>query len=200
MTSGCKARIGVLGLLCLAPWPAGAQTGPWDLQTLLQQMAEVKSASASFTQTQTSPLLSKPLTSTGVLSYKAPDYLVKVTLAPIHETFILDHQRITISGGPHDQTQVFNVTDAPQISGLIGGIQAVLSGNETTLKQLYIVRLDGSRSAWELQLLPRSENVKKLVQSMTIYGDGRRLTRMKTISPTGSVTNMLISETITLAH
>lgn len=200
MISGGEQRLGILGLLLLAPWQAWAQTVPWDLQTLLQQMAEVQSISASFTQTQTSPLLSKPLASSGVLSYKAPAYLCKVTLAPIHETFILDHQQITISGGPHDQTWVFNVADAPQITGLVGGVQAVLSGNASTLKQLYIAKFDGPRSAWELELVPRSESVKKLVQSVTIYGNGRHMTRMKTVSPDGSITDMQISETITLAH
>ena len=199
MISGGRMQRWLLGLFLLFPGLAWAQSSGWDLQTLLQGMAEVKSASASFTQTQTSPLLSTPLASHGVLSYQAPAYLCKVTLAPTHETFVLDHGRVTISGGPHDQTQVFNVADAPQINGLVGGIQAVLAGDLSTLRQWYTVRLEGPRNAWQLRLQPRSAQVRKVVETMTMYGSGRHMTGMKTVMANGSVTDMQMSETITLA-
>src|SRR5271166_981418 len=101
---------------CLFAAPAAmAQTitSPWGLDTLMQGMGQVRAASASFTERKTSPLLSAPLLAQGTLTYTAPDYMRKTTLAPVPESFTLDRNRITMTGGPDGKTHEFPLSEAP---------------------------------------------------------------------------------------
>ncbi len=181
-------------LLLLAP-ATQAQT-MWSLDVLMIQMAQVRAASASFTEQRTSPLLNAPLTTQGTLRYTAPAYMRKTTQGPAPQDFILDHDRITMSGGPDGKTHVFHASDAPQIGGLVEGIRAVLAGDEATLTRLYTVQLGGDAANWQLQLTPLDPKVAKLVRAITIAGSGARITGIDTASPDGSDSHMRIAETV----
>lgn len=187
----------LLAVLLFAPVCAGAQTIPWGLDALMQQMAHVKKATASFTAQKTSPLLTTPLSARGVLVYRAPYYMRKTTLSPVHEVFILDHDRITMSGGPGGQTQRFSTSDAPQIAGLVTGIRAVLAGDTATLTRLYSVGLRGTEGTWQLRLVPLDARTRKIVKSITIAGSDDRVTGIDTLAPSGGLTRMHVTETIT---
>lgn len=188
----------LLAALLLATPAAQAQTA-WSLDVLMIQMAQVRAASASFTESKTSPLLSAPLTTQGQLTYAAPDYMRKTTQGAAPQDFILDHDRITMSGGPDGKTHIFHAADAPQIGGLVEGIRATLAGDEATLTRLYDAQLGGTPAAWKLRLLPRDTKAAKLVQSITIEGSGARITGIDTASPDGSDSRMSITETVTNA-
>ncbi|MBB5373929.1 LolA-related protein [Acidocella aromatica] len=181
-------------LLLIAP-SARAQSA-WSLDALMIQMAQVRTASASFTEQKTSPLLTAPLTTQGTLRYTAPAYMRKTTQGPAPQDFILDHDRITMSGGPDGKTHVFHASDAPQIGGLVEGIRAVLAGDESMLTRLYNAQLGGDAANWQLQLTPLDPKVAKLVHSITIAGSGERITGIDTASPDGSDSHMSITETV----
>jgi hypothetical protein len=188
-------RLLLAALLLVAP-TAKAQTA-WNLDVLMIQMAQVRAASASFTEQKSSPLLNAPLSTQGQLTYTAPDYMRKTTQGAAPEDFILDHDRITMSGGPDGKTHIFHASDAPQIGGLVEGIRATLAGDEAALTRFYNVQLGGDAGNWQLRLLPRDPKVAKLVQSITIAGSGERITSIDTASPDGSLSHMSITETVT---
>jgi hypothetical protein len=188
-------RLLLAALLIAAP-AAKAQTA-WSLDVLMIQMAQVRAASASFTEQKTSPLLNTPLTTQGQLTYTAPDYMRKTTQGAAPQDFILDHDRITMSGGPDGKTHIFHTSDAPQIGGLVEGIRATLAGDEAALTRLYDVQLNGTATAWQLRLLPRDAKVAKLVRAITIAGSGERITSIDTASPDGGDSRMSITETVT---
>ena len=97
------------GWLALSSATALAQQAGWGLPALMQSMARVHSASASFTESKTLPMLTAPLLASGTLDYVAPDYIAKRTLAPVREDFILQQGEITLTGGPGNQTHRFSV-------------------------------------------------------------------------------------------
>ena len=51
----------------------------WGLGALMQSLAQIRSASASFTESKTLPMLNAPLLASGTLDYVAPDYIRKTT-------------------------------------------------------------------------------------------------------------------------
>ena len=192
-------RLCLLAAGLLAAPAAVAQTAApaWGLSTLMREMAQVRSASASFSERKTSPLLSAPLLDQGTLSYTAPDYIRKTTLAPVLESFTLTGSRITMTGGPGGGTHVFPVSAAPQIAGLVEGIRATLAGDSSTLTRLYDVRLSGNAAGWQLLLRPRDRKLARLVQSIEIRGSQDRIKAIDTLSPDGGDSTMSISETVT---
>ena len=75
-----------LALISLSP-PAFAA---WDLQQLMDSLAQNKSGRATFVETKRIAMLDKPVESSGELLFTAPDRLEKRTLKPKPESMIVD--------------------------------------------------------------------------------------------------------------
>ena len=188
-----------LALLCaglsLAAPPAVAQP-VWGLPPLMHDLARVRSASARFTERSTLPMLSAPLLSSGVLTYVAPDYVRKTTVSPLPEDFVLSHDKVTMTGGGIRQTQVFLLTEAPQIAGLVEGVRATLAGDLPTLDRFYRVRLSGIPGNWQLLLRPRDAALGRFLSWMLILGSGNRIDAIDTASGDGGHTEMGVTEDV----
>jgi len=180
-------------LLCLlAGAPAALAQQAWGLPQLMQSLEQFRAGSASFTEQHTSPVLSAPLISTGTLTYNAPDYLSKVTISPASESFVLDHDRVTLTGGGAAGPQVFAVNRDPRIAGLVEGIRGTLAGDLPALEQFYTVSLTGSAAAWQLLLQPKQPALRRFVQRMVISGSAGRIAVIDTVSGDGSDSKMTI--------
>ena len=187
MISGPEIRrLALLFVLASVPSvPAlGAPQPAWGLAQLMHALAQVRTSSARFTERDTAPVLSAPLISTGTLTYKAPDYLRKITLSPVPERFVLENNRVTLT--TNGQVHVFALRQAPQIAGLVEGIQGTLAGNLSELQQFYTLSLTGSAAAWRLRLLPRADSLRRLVRGLVIRGSGSQINIIDTASPDGS--------------
>lgn len=182
---------------------AAAQTGaaaPWGLVQLMQSLGAVKSASASFTERKSIAILNAPLVTTGTLTYKAPDRMEKTTLSPKPERFVLDGDKITVSGASDQQTHVFSTADAPQIEGLTEGILGTLAGDLPSLQRVYDVQFSGGPAGWQIVLLPRNADVRKMIAWMAIRGAGQRIRAIDTQSGNGDHSEMDIHETTSNAQ
>jgi len=179
---------GLTVVFCLAYASAHAQS--WGLPQLMQSLAQVRTASASFTERQTSPVLSAPLISMGTLTYVAPDYLRKVTITPQPENFVLDHDQVTISGaaGSH----VFALNQDPRIAGLVEGIRGTLAGDLPVLEQFYNVSLRGNASSWQLNLSPKNMKLQHFIRAMIITGSEGQIGIIDTQSADGSDSQLSI--------
>jgi len=187
-------------LLCLA-LPAVAQTAPgWGLPALMASLAQVKSASASFTERKTMAMLTTPLVASGTLDYAAPDWMAKKTVSPAPESFVLSGQQITMTSGQNPQPQVFSITADPRIGGLTEGIIATLSGNLPALENVYTVQISGGPAAWQLVLQPRDAGAKQIISWMCIRGQQNRIDSIDTQSANGDHSEMSIAETISNAQ
>lgn len=179
-------------LWLLACAPAAQAQSAWDLASLMQSLAQVRAASASFTERQTAPVLSAPLTSTGTLTYAAPDYLRKATLTPVPEIFTLDHDEVTFTGGPSGRTHVFALNQDPRIAGLVEGIRATLAGDLPGLERYYNVSLSGSADAWELHLFPKTPALQRFIRTITISGSQGSIAVIDTQTSDGGNSRMSI--------
>jgi outer membrane lipoprotein-sorting protein len=180
-------------LFFASPSVCRAQPG-WGLQPLMAELARVSSASARFSERKTMQVLNAPMVASGTLTYIAPDEMRKTTLSPVAEQFVLDHDTVSMTGGPDNQTQKFSLAVAPQIAGLVEGIRATLAGDLPTLEKFYAVQLTGTEAAWRLNLLPRNAESARFLTSIDMLGNGERIGEIDTKSPNGDHSEMTIVE------
>jgi len=181
------------GTPCAMAQPAA---GSWGLPQLMHELAQVHSASARFTERKTVQVLSAPLVASGSLTYVAPDYMRKTTLSPMPEDFVLDHDQVTITGGPDNQTHSFSMTGDPRIGGLVEGVRATLAGDLPTLDRFYVVRLTGTEAGWQLLLQPKDAGLMHFVKWIIIRGSQNRINVIDTASSDGDHSEMGIIEDV----
>jgi hypothetical protein len=172
---------------------AQALDANWSLPQLMQSMAQVRAASARFSERQTVPMLTTPLLSAGTLSYVAPDVVRKITTSPARQDFVLDHGVVTLTG-LDQQTHRFSVSQAPQIAGLVEGIRATLAGDLPALQRVYTVRLTGNAASWQLLMQPKDPDVARFVKWIIIQGSENRINAVDTASSDGGHSEMGITE------
>jgi hypothetical protein len=191
MIFGARFFSALLALLCLLAPVAQAQSA-WGVAELMQELAQTSSATASFTERETSPLLTAPLISTGILTYIAPDYLRKTTNLPASEVFTLDHGEVTLTSAAAGGTQIFALNQDPRIAGLVTGIRATLAGDLPALTAVYTVTLSGDPAGWELRLAPRDPALAHIVRVIFIAGVQGRITTIDTQTGDGGRTLMTV--------
>jgi hypothetical protein len=172
----------------------------WGLPQLMRDLARVHSASARFTERETMQMLSAPLITSGSLSYVAPDYVRKTTTSPAPEDFILDHDQVTLTGGPAGQTQQFSLNQDPRIGGLVEGIRATLAGDLPALERVYAVRLSGTVADWQLLLQPTNSGLARFVKWIIIKGSQNHIDAVDTASANGDHSEMGIAEAVSDAQ
>lgn len=163
-----------LALLLLAP----SAHAVWDIDTLLRGFAAVKSSRAAFSEQKYNALLTTPLQLTGELSYTAPARLEKIVATPVRERLIADGDRLRLERTRADggvSTHRLALDDHPLLRPLIAGVRATLAGDGATLARHYVVALNGSAQAWELNLLPRDAAVRAAIVRVRLQGRGTQI-------------------------
>lgn len=191
------SKICAVILLCAIALGSGtgaAAQAAWGLPQLMTAFAQVKSATGQFTERKTMRMLTQPLIASGRLAYVAPSHIEKVTVSPIPERLVMDGDRVTIVSGPNNETHTFSVADFPQIGGLVEGIRATLAGDLPTLERLYTPRLSGTPAAWDLQLVPKDNDLAHVVKWIEFRGDGNRIRTIDTEGGDGDRSEMTIVE------
>ena len=204
------SRVGIWLCVALCAWLAAtmpaatagpaAAAGDWGLSQLMQELAQVKSASAQFTERKTMHMLSAPLVTSGTLAYVAPDLVQKITLTPVPERFVLEGDKIVIVDGPDNQVHRVSLADYPQVGGLVEGIRATLAGDLPTLERFYAVQLTGSAADWQLLLQSKGADLTRFVKWIRIQGSGNRIGAIATESGNGDLSEMSIVEDVGNAH
>jgi hypothetical protein len=166
----------------------------WGLASLMQSLAEVKAASATFTETKTLALLKTPLQSSGRLRYVAPDYVRKTVLAPAPQDFVLQKDAVTMTAS--GKIQHFDLSQAPPLAGLVEGVRATLAGDLATLQRYYTIDLSGNAETWQLLLRPRDAGLGHFLTWLSIRGSGNKVTEIDTGGARGDLTRMSVDETI----
>jgi outer membrane lipoprotein-sorting protein len=193
----CRFRCSVVATLLLAVVliagaPVILAAGEWDLRALMTAMSKIRSSTASFTETRYLHLLKQAQTSTGRLTYVAPDHLQKDTVAPVLSRMTIDgdHLTIELQGEPKRE---FSLRDYSGIGKLIDGLRATLAGDVATLTRNFTVRLDGDANQWALLLTPIDPNLRQLVTTIRITGEQTAITDIETVEADGDRIDMTIS-------
>lgn len=170
MTSGNRRR--GLAALLVALWlgPAVAAEPGWTVQQLMQSLRQVKASTAYFSERKELHMLNEPLTSSGTLSYVAPDKLQKTTLLPKLERLTIDGDKLTIERGDTGEHRTVSLGDYPEIGAFVESIRATLAGDLSALERYYAIALEGNAGDWQMVLEPKEKRLRALVKAIRIAG------------------------------
>ena len=180
-----------MALISLSP-PAFAA---WDLQQLMDSLAQNKSGQATFVETKRIAMLDKPVESSGELFFTAPDRLEKRTLKPKPESMIVNGDALTLERG--SQKHQLQLQDYPELAAFIDSIRGTLAGDRKALERSYRLSLDGTADRWTLQLLPLDEKMKAVVQRIRIAGVRDQVNSIEITQADGDSSLMVIEKSTT---
>ncbi|MDM0103709.1 outer membrane lipoprotein carrier protein LolA [Variovorax sp. J22R24] len=159
----CRALLAALALSASSAWA-------FDLPELMGLLAQQKSGEARFTEQRFVRGLEGPLEASGVLSFTAPDKLVRRTLAPRAETMSVEGNTLTLSRG--GRTRTLQLDSMPELLGMVEAMRGTLSGNSQGLQRYFRSTLAGSSGGWTLDLQPVDERLAAQVRTMRLSGRG----------------------------
>lgn len=162
-------RLLLLGLLLTAlPAQAATADAGWGIDRLMQLLAQIHVAHASFVEKKSIAMLERPVESSGELFYTAPDRLEKRTLLPKPESMQLEGGTLWITQG--GKKHVLQLQRYPEIAAFIDSIRGTLAGDRQALERNYTLRLSGDEQQWTLLLLPTNAKVKQVLTQIRISG------------------------------
>ena len=175
--------------LALSVAPAFAA---WDLQQLMDSLAQNKSGRATFVETKRLAVLNRPIESSGELLYTAPDKLEKRTFKPKPESMTIDGEALSVERG--NQKYQVQLQAYPEMAAFIEGIRGTLAGDRKALERNYRLSLGGSAASWVLELLPQNEKMKTVVQRIRISGAGNQVDSIEITQADGDSSLMVIEK------
>jgi outer membrane lipoprotein-sorting protein len=173
----------------IAPSAAG-----WQVEELMQSLAQVRSSNARFVERKFLRILSDPLESRGTLSYTAPSHLERLTLTPKAESLILDGDRLTLEDKTRNQRRTLSLQEFPIVWAFVESIRSTLSGDLQKLRRFYDVKLEGDRHDWRLILTPHDSKVRNIVREIRISGREHALRVIEVFETGGDRSEMTIIE------
>ncbi|GBL46474.1 putative transmembrane protein [Sulfuriferula multivorans] len=182
----------VLAMMLL---PAISHAANWDIDQLMQGLAQIRTGQASFVEKKTIAMLDRPVESSGELFYRAPDHLEKRTLKPKPESMIVDGGKLVIERG--QKKYRLQLEDYPELAAFIDSIRGTLAGDRKALERNYRLSLDGTAEHWTLQLVPIDEKMQAVVKRIQIAGVRDAVRSMEITQADGDSSQMLIEKMAT---
>lgn len=180
----------VMGLLLLSLGPPALAA--WDLQQLMDSLAQNKSALATFVETQHLALLNKPIESSGELFFTAPDRLEKRTIKPKPESMTVNGGELLIERGT--QKYRLQLQSYPELAAFIVSVRGTLAGDRKALESVYRLRLEGAENRWTLHLQPLTDAMQATLRSIRIEGTHDQLRRIEITQADGDSSLMVIEK------
>jgi outer membrane lipoprotein-sorting protein len=180
----------VVGLVLAALSPAALAA--WDLQQLMDSLAQTKSGRATFVEKKNIALLDKPVESSGELLYTAPDRLEKRTLKPKPESMVVNGGELVIERGK--QKHQLRLQAYPELAAFIDSIRGTLAGDRNALERSYRLSLEGTAERWILQLQPIDPKMQAVIQRIRITGVRDQLRSIDIAQADGDSSTMTIEQ------
>ncbi len=181
----------MLAALAIMLLPALSHAAVWDIDQLMQDLAQVRSGHVSFVETKSIAMLDKPLESSGELFYSAPDHLEKRTFKPKPESLTVTGDALVIERGR--QKYRVQLQSYPELAAFIDSIRGTLAGDKKALERNYRLSLDGTAQDWLLQLVPINEKMLAVVRSIRITGEHVEVRSIEITQADGDSSRMLIT-------
>lgn len=177
-----------LGMALLAQSPAALAA--WDLQQLMDTLAQNKSGQTTFVEKKYIAMLDKPVESSGELVFTAPDGLEKRTLKPKPESMVIKGSELYIERG--NQKHRLQLQAYPELAAFIDSIRGTLAGDRKALERSYRLSVEGTAEHWTLRLLPLNEKMAAVIQRINISGAREQVSRIEIVQADGDSSVMSI--------
>lgn len=184
----------LLGGLILGPAARAADSVPtdWDITQLMQSFSRAGSGRARFTEQKYIGILNEPITTSGVLEFRAPDRLEKRVIKPFEERYLVSNNTLIIEQPEHGTTRRFVLQQYPAIWAFVEGLRATLAGDVSALRRFYSLKLQGTQEKWRLNLEPLDKTMQKMIRFIRIQGVNGQITSIEIIENNGDRSVMSI--------
>jgi len=152
--------------LCLA---AGAAPSlALELPELMSLLAQRRSGEARFVEQRFVSVLDRTLQYSGTLSFTAPDRLARITLTPRAESFAVQGDQLTLERGGRRREMALDAQ--PELAAMVTAMRGTLAGDATALQRHFKPIVGGTRSSWQLTLVPIENRLLGVVREVRIEG------------------------------
>ena len=162
----------------------------WDVQQLMDSLAQNKSGRAAFVEKKYIAVLDKPVESSGELVYTAPDGLEKLTFRPKPEAMVVKGGDLVVKRGK--QQHRLQLQTYPELAAFIDSIRGTLAGDRKALERNFRLSLDGTAERWILQLQPLDEKMQAVVLRIAISGVREQVRGIEIIQADGDRSVMVM--------
>ena len=169
---------------------APVRAAGFDLQALMQQLAQVRSGQAVFEEDRRVQQLDQTIRSTGRLSFTAPDTFVRETLKPRHERMAVVGNQLTLSRGERSRSTTLD--SVPEAVVIVEAIRGTLTGNRSTLERYFDTNLQGNPEQWQLELVPRDARLRGQVTYLRVSGRQNQVREVRMTMADGDTSVMRI--------
>lgn len=169
-------------LWALLPLPAAAQ---WDAVQLLAALARAVPERIAYSETRRMAYLDVPLTTSGELEFRPPDWLRR-SVQGSGESYVIAGDVVRVEGSGAGREIPLDMH--PVLRAFAESLRATLAGDMPRLQRYFTVELQGSEPAWRLHLRPRDPRVASVIQYIELSGDGTMLRRIETREAGGDLT------------
>jgi outer membrane lipoprotein-sorting protein len=167
----------------------------WDLQQLMDTLAQNKSGHTTFVEKKYIAMLDRPVESSGELVYTAPDGLEKRTIKPKPESMVINGGELFIERG--QQKHRLQLQAYPELAAFIDSIRGTLAGDRKALERSYRLSLEGTADHWTLQLLPLNEKMLAVIKRISIAGVRDQVRSIEITQADGDSSLMTIEKSAT---
>lgn len=184
----------LLGGLILSSASRSADSVPtgWDITQLMQSLLRAGSGRARFTEQKYIGILNEPITTSGLLEFRAPDRLEKRVIKPFEERYLVSNNTLIIEQPENGSTRRFVLQQYPAIWAFVEGLRATLAGDVNTLRRFYSLKLQGTQEKWLLNLEPLDKTMQKMIRLIKIQGVNGQITSIEIIENNGDRSVMSI--------
>ncbi|MGM0593508.1 MAG: LolA-related protein [Pseudomonadota bacterium] len=181
----------LFGLLLLLLLPVGVEAETLTLEALMGRFAEVKERRASYTEAQHLSMLDMPLSASGTLLFRAPDYLEK-RVDNGGGSYRVEGQQLLVDEGA--QRRRIPLSEHPALGAFVAAFRATLAGDLATLGRHYHLELKGERNGWTLLLRPKRSQMAQVVEKVSLSGREAAIERVEILERGGDRTVMRLHE------
>ena len=190
-----RSLLGLFAGLLVVVLSAPSYAADWDLDQLMNGLAQTRSGHARFVEKKSIAILEQPVESSGDLLYTAPDRLEKRTLKPKPETMVVNGDNLQIERGR--QKIQLQLQTYPELAAFIDSIRGTLAGDRKALERSYQLSLEGAAQGWTLKLVPVDSKMKQVVALIRITGVRDEIRSIHVTQVDGDSSVMLIEKVAT---
>lgn len=174
-----RALTVVIALLCCT----GVRAGSLDVTALATRLGHNDISRGDFTQQHMLPFLTHPLTSTGHFLYARGHGVSWVVEQPVQASITVAADGGVCASDPG----VDSGRAASVVARLVG---AMLSGDLAALRDWFDVSADGTGNAWTVTLKPNRDALARIIDSITLHGNGADPARIDVHERSGGTTRI----------
>jgi hypothetical protein len=156
-----------------------------DLLTqITTRLAKTPITNGNFRQEKRLKILRKPLISTGIFTYDQGKGVIWKTLTPVPSLLLVNDTRLLTTQGE---------LSVPAAFGKV--FTAMLGGDLNQLSDGFSITGSDQEPAWQIELKPKDEQLKKIISSIVLSGDNEL--RLLEIQETGGNISQIKFDKIT---